>query len=205
MLGKMKALASQRQFDHAAARSGAFDLKLRTLMAILLLLFVLVTSAIFGHGLVQERSLLASGTRVDGVVTDVAIREGRSRSGEIRYDVTVNYTFTTPDGRTHSGNSVRRFSSKPHLTAGQRIGVLYDAGHPGTNALVLGMQAEINDKLVALVLFAPIAIVLLVLVWRIRRWQSKRGPSPEPPAMQVPGSSGWLLRTLVGKHTCEGG
>lgn len=166
MIGKVMVLASQKHFRHAATRLGKTDMRIRAWAFMAALAFCVVASVWIGYQLHVENRLFKSGAPASAMITDVAIKEGRNKRGELRYGVTVSYAFTTANGTNYTGKATRRLLKRPGWAAGQSIHVLFDAANPNCSTLRFGLEAEIADKRVALPMFALIALMSSLFLWR---------------------------------------
>lgn len=183
MLGKAKALFSQNHFRKAAAGLGPLDMRIRSYVVVGYLAFCIIATGWIAHDLVRHNGLLTTGTQGTGVITGVSISEGTSKSGQKRFGVRLRYTFNTPDGANYEGEAKRGpYATKPNLTEGYRLMVLFDAGNPARNTLRYGIEGEIRQLQVGLGMFVMLDLLAGLLVWRFWRRQREQAPRQAKPA-----------------------
>lgn len=113
--------------------------------------------AVMGPRLVNEGSLLWFGRFADGVVRQAVVEEvGKFKGGAPKYRLTVDYTFSTPDGRRHPGSTLRwDLRDPPDLKPGEAIGVYFDLKRPERSIADYNLRTDVY----ALALFLPFLAV----------------------------------------------
>ncbi len=126
---------------------------LSVLVLLLLPVATLFALAVMGPRLVREGNLLWFGSTANGTLRAIDLVEvGRFKDGAPKHRLTLAYAFATPDGRSHTGITVRTdIRYVPTLKVGDPISVYYEPAHPDNAVADYNLRTDVY----ALLLFLP--------------------------------------------------
>jgi hypothetical protein len=176
-------LISQTSFN--AWAYGATPRARFAITALMLLMVALCSAAvlIMGPRLVREGTLLWFGTWTEGVVQQVSLAKvGTFRSGDPKYQLTIDYRFAASDGIAYTGTTVRGdVGTPPSFDAGDRIGVYYESGNPSNSVAEHNLRPDVYGLLFFLPFLGVIGIAAPALylrcwwIWRRQRSSPRSG------------------------------
>jgi hypothetical protein len=164
--------------------------KTRHIVMLLSAVLLLAAAASFasismGPRLVREGQLLWFGSYTDGVIEQSTVKQvGTFKDGAPKYELTIDYTFTAPDGETYRGTTFRSdVRWPPDLKAGNPAGIFYEAANPSNSVA----EHRLRTDVYALLMFLPFLLVTgfgsaLFFLLRVARWKlrSQRNGSQAP-------------------------
>lgn len=179
----------RKLFDLAELQAswGTFNRPMRIMCVLVLSLLPVATLfaiGVMGPRLVREGTLLWFGSTANGTLRVASVEQvGTFKYGEPKYRLTLNYTFSPPDGRRLSGTTVRTdIREPPTLKPGDPIGVHYSRANPQRSVADYNLRTDVY----ALLLFLPFLTVVglglpaLGLLTLLRAIRVRRRSRPRP-------------------------
>lgn len=175
----------QASFDAWANTTRRRYLVLTGLVLLLLAATCTFAISVMGPRLVREGNLLWFGAYTQGTIEESAVRRvGSFKGGAPKYDLTIDYRFTTDagvslSGRTHRGD----IRTPPEFSPGDAVGVFYGRTNPANSVAEYHLRTDVY----ALLLFLPFLAVVglgsaLWYFFRFWRWiRAKRASRPAAP------------------------
>jgi hypothetical protein len=174
-LGSSQWLA-QRRFDEVHDKSPGAAHFNATMFALILAVFVAAIAFKCGPDYISSQFLLRYGSQATAIVESVDLQVKKTRRGP-SYETTVKYRFLGRDRQRHEGTSVMTTSSKPSVTKGSSIEVLYDPRQTSNSAWRTALLLKVGD--VHAFLFASAFVYPMVGLFFCRyfRWRRNRSPA----------------------------
>jgi len=170
----------QSSFDTWA--NAAKPRHLGLLLSVVLVLAAASTLAtvVMGPRLVREGTLLWFGAHTEGAIERSTVtRVGTFKGGDPKYELTIDYTFTTGDGEAYRGTTLRSdVSSPPDFQPGDPAGIFYEPANPSNSVA----EHRLRTDVYALLMFLPFLLVIgfgsaLICLVRVLRWRLRSGRS----------------------------